>query len=68
MKTNMQFHAKSKEIADFLNKIISENNIRAYGVVLFPQYYAAEITESLLDLQRDGIIMNWRIVVYIKLT
>ena len=41
---NIQFHAKKREIFDFVRDVIDENNIKACGIVLFPDYKAEEIT------------------------
>lgn len=40
---NIQFHAKKYEIIDFVRDVIDENNIKAYGIELFPDYKAEKI-------------------------
>lgn len=40
---NIQFHAKKREIIKFIRNIVDENKVKAFGIVLFPEYEAEEI-------------------------
>lgn len=42
-QTSMQFHAKRQEIINFVRNVVNENDIRAFGIILFPEYKAEEI-------------------------
>lgn len=42
-QTNLQFHARRNEIINFIRKIVNENNLKAFGITLFPEYEAKEI-------------------------
>lgn len=55
---NIQFHAKKREIFDFVRDVIDENNIKAYGIVLFPDYKAEEITNF-----DDAKVFEYRFII-----
>ena len=40
---NIQFHAKRKEIVNFIRNIVHQYNLKAFGITLFPEYEAKEI-------------------------
>ncbi|MBU5484236.1 hypothetical protein KQI86_07825 [Clostridium sp. MSJ-11] len=45
-KINFQFHARNDEIADFLQCVVAENGLKAYGIILFP-YCREDISEEI---------------------
>lgn len=40
---NIQFHAKRVETVNFIRNIVKQYNLKAFGIIIFPEYEAKEI-------------------------
>lgn len=43
-QTGIQFHARKSEIIDFVQEIVEKNDLRVYGISIFPKYESKEIS------------------------